>query len=77
MFFIYLINLYTIFIIYFLTFLIKKTLFINLYARNNFINLNINKCLININSNNFFILFYLIKLIVFNNYISIINEILK
>ena len=58
---------------------IKKdnTLFINLYAYNNFINLNINDYLININSNNFLILLYLMKLIIFNNYIYIINEILK
>ena len=52
-------------------------LFINLYVRNNFIDLNINNCLININSNNLLILFYLIKLIVFNNYICIVNEMLK
>ena len=59
---------------------IKKkdnTLFINLCAYNNFINLNINNCLININSNNLLILFYLIKSIIFNNYICIVNEILK
>ena len=55
----------------------NNILFINLYARNNFIDLNINNCLININSNNFLILLYLIKSITFNNYICIVNEILK
>ena len=33
--------------------------------------------MININSNNFLILLYLIKSIIFNNYIYIVNEILK
>ena len=55
----------------------NNTLFINLYAYNNFIDLNINNYLININSNNFLILFYLIKIIVFNNYIYIVDEVLK
>ena len=52
-------------------------MFINLCARDNFIDLNINDYLININSNNFLILSYLMKSIVFNDYIYIINEILK
>ena len=52
-------------------------LFINLYAYNNFIDLYINNNLINVNSNNLLILFYLIKLITFNNYIYIVNKILK
>ena len=52
-------------------------LFINLCARDNFIDLNINNYLININSNDFLILSYLIKSIIFNNYIYIVNEILK
>ena len=55
----------------------KNTLFINLCVYNNFIDLNINNYLINVNSNNFLILFHLMKLIVFNNYIYIVNEILK
>ena len=55
----------------------KKTLFINLYAHNNFINLNINNYLINVNSNNFLILLYSIKLNIFNDYIYIVNEMLK
>ena len=55
----------------------NNTLFINLCVYNNFIDLNIDNCLININSNNFLILFYLIKSIIFNNYICIVNEILK
>ena len=52
-------------------------MFINLCARDNFIDLNINNCLINVNSNNFLILFHLMKSIVFNDYIYIVNEILK
>ena len=55
----------------------NNTLFVNLCAYNNFIDLNINNYLINVNSNNFLILFYLIKTIIFNDYIYIINEILK
>ena len=49
-----------------------NTLFINLYVYNNFIDLNINNYLINIDSNNF-----LMQLIVFNDYIYIVNEMLK
>ena len=55
----------------------NNTLFINLYVYNNFINLSINNYLININSNNLLILFHLIKSIIFNDYIYIVNEILK
>ena len=54
-----------------------NTLFINLYVYNNFIDLSINIYLININSNNLLILLYSIKSIVFNNYICIVNEMLK
>ena len=39
--------------------------------------MSINDYLININSNNLLILLYSIKLIVFNNYIYIVNEVLK
>ena len=52
-------------------------LFVNLCVHNNFIDLSINSYLININSNNFLILLYLMKLIIFNNYIYIVNKILK
>ena len=55
----------------------NNTLFINLCVRDNFIDLNINNYLININSNDFLILFYSMKLIVFNDYIYIVNEMLK
>ena len=52
-------------------------LFINLYVRDNFIDLSINNCLINVNSNDFLILSHLMKSIIFNNYIYIVNEMLK
>ena len=52
-------------------------MFINLCAYNNFIDLNINNYLINVNSNNFLILLYSILTIIFNDYIYIVNEMLK
>ena len=54
----------------------NKTLFIYLIAYNNFNYINIDNYLIKINSNNLLILFNLIKLIKFNDYINIVNEIL-
>ena len=54
----------------------NDTLFIRLIIYNNFNYININNCLIRINSNNFLILFNLIKSIKFNDYINIVNEIL-
>ena len=61
-------------------FLIKErkndTLFIRLIIYNNFNYVDINNYLIKINLNSFLILFNLIKLIKFNDYINIINKIL-
>ena len=62
------------------TFLIRERkddiLFIYLITYDNFNYININDYLIRINSNNFLILFNLIKSIKFNDYINIVNKIL-
>ena len=54
----------------------NDTLFIYLIINNNFNYVNDNYYLININAYNFLIFFNLMKFIIFNNYIYIINEIL-
>ena len=54
----------------------NNILFIHLIAYNDFNYINIDNYLITINLNNFLILFNLIKLIKFNDYINILNEIL-
>ena len=64
-----------------LYFLIKErknnSLFINLIVYNSFSDVSIDNYLIDISAYNLLILLDLIKLIIFNNYISVVNEILK
>ena len=54
----------------------NDTLFIRLIVYNSFNYINIDNYLIRISSNNFLILFNLIKIIKFNDYINVVNKIL-